>query len=34
LIRYKRGNFAAGWMPIMCPHCHTRMDVPYTGLEI
>lgn len=34
LIRYKRGNFAAGWMPIMCPHCNTRMDVPYAGLEI
>lgn len=34
LIRYKHGNLAVGWMPIMCPYCHTRMDVPYTGLEI
>lgn len=34
LIRYKHGNFAAGWMPIMCPYCHTRMDVPYSGLKI
>lgn len=34
LIRYERGNLAAGWMPIMCPHCHTRMDIPYSELEI